>query len=52
MGESGPEKIEPEPGTEMIEGGCMVGEGLLAGPQRAFYSTWLGKTTKDGAPIV
>ena len=30
-----------------------MGEGLLAGPQRAFYSTWLEtqQTTKDMVPV-
>lgn len=51
MRESGPKKVEPEPGREITEGGCGVGEGLLAGPQRTFYSTWPVKTTKDGVPV-
>lgn len=42
MRESRPERVELKPGREMaVDGG-------IAGPQRAFYSTLLEKTTKAG----
>lgn len=51
MKESGPERVEPKPGRGIAGDGCAVEDGLHAGPQRAFYSIWLEKTRKDGAPV-